>query len=110
VVLHNGPSYVLAVVPSTHRVEFDTLHDMLDRRLSLATESEVAVLFDDCDLGAVPPVGSAYDLEVVLDDSLTGQPEIYFEGGDHRSLVHLKGGDFDTLMKDAQHGRFSHHM
>ncbi len=110
VVLHDGPGYLLAVVPSTHRIEMDTLHDMLDRRLSLATEGEIATLFGDCDLGAVPPVGGAYGLDVVLDESLADQSEVFFEAGDHRSLVHMNGVDFSTVMAKAKRGRFSHHV
>ncbi len=78
--------------------------------LGLATEGEIADLFDDCDLGAVPPVGAAYGLSVVLDESLVDAPEVYFEGGDHTTLVHVAGDAFGTLMSDARRGRFSHHV
>ena len=109
VVLHDDRGYLLAVVPSTHRVELGTLHDLLGRSLNLATEAEITNLFGDCDVGAVPPVGAAYGLKVVLDESLLGQPEVFFEGGDHASLVHVSGDDFASLMADAQRGQFSHH-
>jgi len=33
---------------------------------------------------------------------------IYFEGGDHRTLVHVSGKDFRNLTMDARHARFSH--
>ena len=110
VVLHDKEGYVLAVVPATHRVELEALQGLLDRRLNLATEEEIAGLFSDCDVGAVPPVGAAYGLEVVLDESLGGLPEICFEAGDHTSLVQVSAGDFETLMGAARRGRFSHHV
>jgi Ala-tRNA(Pro) deacylase len=94
VVLHDDQGYVLAVMPSTHRLELDSLQRFLDRRMNLATEGEIVKLFDDCELG----------------ESLTGQPDIYFEGGDHRSLVHVSGADFAALMSEARRGRFSHHV
>ena len=68
VVVHHEMGYVLAVVPSTHRVELSTLQDVMDRRLGLASEEEVCNLFADCDIGAVPPIGSAYDVPVLLDE------------------------------------------
>jgi len=37
VVIHHETGYVLAVVPSTHRVEPGTLPEMMDRRLGLAS-------------------------------------------------------------------------
>jgi Ala-tRNA(Pro) deacylase len=39
----------------------------------------------------------------VIDDSLEGSNDIYFEGGDHRTLVHLTGGNFQHLMQDVPH-------
>ena len=58
VVVHHELGYVLVVAPSTHRVELDTLQEFLNRRLGLAAEDEVARLFDDCDRGAIPPIGA----------------------------------------------------
>jgi Ala-tRNA(Pro) deacylase len=108
VLIHHEAGYVLAVVPSTNRVELTTLQDLVDRRLGLATEDEVSSLFADCDVGAIPPVGSAYDVPVILDESLGKATEVYFEGGDHKTLVHVSGKDFRSLMKDARIARFSH--
>ena len=110
VVLHDGERYLLAVVPSTHRVELDTLGGMLDCRLTLAAEGETAKLFDDCALGADPPVGAAYGLPVALDEVLLEQTEIYFEGGDHRSLVRVSVEGFAKALEGARRGRFSHRV
>jgi Ala-tRNA(Pro) deacylase len=104
--LENGP--VLAVVPSSHRVDLGELQSLLDRRLGLASETEIGELFDDCDLGAAPPVGSAYNVPTVLDRSLSGLDRVWFEGGDHRTLVSVAGADFDRLMRGARMGGFSH--
>ena len=81
---------------------------LLDRRLGLASETEIGALFDDCDIGAAPPVGSAYAVPTVVDRSLTGLDRVWFEGGDHRTLVSVAGADFDRLMRDARQGGFSH--
>lgn len=110
VVLHDEAGYLLAVLPATHRLELQALQTLLDRHLNLATEKEVGDLFGDCDIGAIPPIGAAYGVDVVLDESFADQPEVYFEAGDHRSLVRVDVGDFDRLMAGAQRGRFSHHI
>ena len=83
---------------------------MAGRRLGLAAEAEIGEIFTDCDLGAVPPVGEAYGVEVMLEESLSGLPDVYFEGGDHKTLIHATGDAFETMMKDARRGRFSHHV
>ena len=108
VVIHHETGYVLAVVPSTHRIELSTLQDLMARRLGLASEDEVSALFADCDTGAVPAVGPAYDVPVILDESLDKASDVYFEGGDHRTLVHTSGIAFRQLMKEARVARFSH--
>ena len=108
VVVHHELGYVICVLPSTHRIELGTLQSVLNKRLGLATETEVASLFDDCDIGAVPPIGAAYGVPVVVDESLGEAKELYFEGGDHATLVHVGGEAFRTLTRDAQRARFSH--
>lgn len=108
VMLEDEFGYVMAVVPSTHHVELDTLRERLRRKnLSLANEEELGVLFVDCELGAVPPLGQAYGFGVIVDDTLCGNPDIYFESGNHRELVHMEGNDFQRLTHGAEHGYFS---
>ncbi|TIP97985.1 MAG: aminoacyl-tRNA deacylase, partial [Mesorhizobium sp.] len=75
--------------PSTHRIELGTLQDVMHQRIGLASEDEVVSLFEDCDTGAIPPIGAAYDVPVIVDESLGNAGDIYFEGGDHRTLVHV---------------------
>ena len=110
VVVHCDDGYMLAVVPSTHRLELGTLEDLIDRPVGLATEQEITTLFADCKQGAVPAVGEPYGLPVMLDDSVEEADDLFFEGGDHESLIHVRGTDFRKLMTDAMHGHFSHHM
>ena len=99
--------YVLALVPASHHVRLRELDRTLERHVGLATERELPTIFADCALGAVPPVGAPYGIEVVVDDSLSGQEAIYFEGGDHCTLVRVLGADFARLTAAARHGRFS---
>lgn len=108
VVIHHEEGYVLAVVPSNHRVDLSTLQENMDRRLGLASEDEIESLFADCDRGAAPPIGEAYGVPTMVDPSLTGRTDIWFEGGDHRTLVHVSGVDFDRLMQDARKAPISY--
>jgi Ala-tRNA(Pro) deacylase len=34
---------------------------------------------------------------------------VYFEGGDHRALIHMSGDDFRRLMTDVPQGHISYH-
>jgi Ala-tRNA(Pro) deacylase len=99
--------YILAIIPASHDVRLDELGALYERHVNLATEAEVAKIFGDCEVGAVPPVANAYGLEAVMDDSLEGFNDIYFEAGDHRTLVHVKGRDFHKLMPNVPHAKIS---
>jgi Ala-tRNA(Pro) deacylase len=77
--------------------------------VSLASEQEVGRLFPDCELGAIPAIGWAYGLDVIVDDRLATQGEIWFEAGDHRSLIEVGGDQFRRLLEAAPHGVFSIH-
>lgn len=110
VLLHDEEAYVMAVLPSDHMIDLGKMKARFDRDFELASEREIETLFEDCDPGAVPPIGAAYGMKVLWDDSLSGQPDIYFEGGDHRTLIHISGDDFNKLMAGAKHGGFTSHI
>jgi Ala-tRNA(Pro) deacylase len=109
VVLRDGPGYLLAVVAASHHIKLAWLERWLGRQITLASEQEVGRLFPDCDLGAIPPIGQAYGLDVLLNESLAGQDEIYFEGGDHQCLIKMSREQFVRLMAPARGGTFSTH-
>jgi Ala-tRNA(Pro) deacylase len=110
VVLRCEDGYLLSVVPSTHRIDLEKLSSFIDKPLDLAMEVEVGELFTDCELGAIPVAGNAYDLPVYYDDALYDTEDVYFEAGDHENLIHLSGKAFKHLMSTAEHGRFSYRM
>lgn len=107
VMFEDGRGYVMAVIPSNRHVRVDTLSHKLGRELHLATESHLVPVFRDCDVGAIPPVGPAYGIETIMDDSLVGLPEVYFEAGDHEELIRVEGEEFVSLLGGARHGQFT---
>ena len=109
IVLRRDGGYMLAVLPASHHIRLADLKRQLGDDVALADESELRKLFPDCVLGAVPAVGECYGLDVIVDDSIQERPDIYLEGGDHMTLVHLNRAEFARLMSEAQHGRFSAH-
>lgn len=97
--------HLLAVLPSDRRVELSELRSELGSKPRLADEAEIGKVFRDCEVGAVPPVG--YGVRTIVDDSIGQQSDVYFEAGDHKSLIHMTRGEFTRLTKDAGHGQFS---
>ena len=109
VVVKDRGEYLLAVVPGEHYLDLKSLGEHLNRDLQMADESELGKLFVDCKEGAVPALGVAYGLTTLVDESLLNQPELYFEAGDHESLIHVQEADFEILMEGAEFSTFSHH-
>lgn len=109
VLLKDNRGYLLAVVPATHTLETGTLNQRIRRPMIMASESEIARLFPDCEVGAIPAVGKAYGLTTVVEHALCKLPEVFFEAGDHETLVRVDNKDFMRLMEGALFASFSHH-
>lgn len=108
VMLSDRRGYLMAVLPADRHVSFTELWRRLGRRLTLAAETRLPPVFTDCETGAIPPLGPAYGIETIVDDSLVGLPDVYFESGDHRGLIRVRGERFLALLRDAEHGHFAH--
>lgn len=107
ILLEDEQGYVGAVLPSTHHLRLPKLWDQTGRRLSFADESDIRQVFKDCELGAIPPVCTAYGMKTLMDESMSTQPDIYFEAGDHETLIHMRTEQFMRLMEHAEKGHFS---
>jgi Ala-tRNA(Pro) deacylase len=107
VLVRAGDEYMLAVAPSSRRVRLEDLQSWLGRRVTLAEEGETLALFPDCALGAIPAIGQAYGLETIVDNGLMDADDVWFEGGDHKTLVHVEGPAWRRLVSDASHCTFS---
>lgn len=108
VLIRRKDGYVLAIVPASCQVELAEVGSWLNEPVRLATEKEVESVFSDCAAGSIPPIPAAYELQSVMDESLEGLQEIYFEGGDHCSLVHVNGREFQKLLHDVPHAHIGH--
>lgn len=109
VIVKHEDGYLMAVLSANDHIQMGKLGESLGQRVGLATEQEVGELFGDCELGAVPPVGAAYGVDMVVDEALDREPDIYFEGGDHESLVHVSADAFQKLMAGVKRGAFGQH-
>ena len=107
IVVRTGDRYVLAVLPASRRISRTGLKAELGENFALATENELEQLFEDCARGAIPPIGECYGLDAVVEPSICNTPDIYFEGGDHATLVHVNRAQFAQLTDNAPHARFA---
>lgn len=108
VLLKDSEGYVVAAVPSEKGVSVPAINHKLGRELSLASEEEVGRVFSDCEPGAAPAIGQAFDLPIVWDEQLSFQPKVYVEAGDHTHVVELSHYEFMELMEDVDRGEISY--
>ncbi len=90
---------VMAVLPANHKINFDHFKQAMNAKsVKLATEEEFKNLFPDCEIGAMPPFGELYDIDVVIADSLAKNEMISFNAGTHREMIKMSYQDFDRLV------------
>lgn len=99
--------WLMAVVPATRQVNLNKVRKLTKRHWRLARENEFGPRFSDCANGAIPPVGSAFEMETLIDESLATVKDLYFESGDHEGLVHMSSDQFLQLMPTALCGPIS---
>jgi Ala-tRNA(Pro) deacylase len=90
----------MAVLPASYHVDFQLLEEASGAlSVGLADEDEFKDLFPDCEVGAMPPFGNLYDMDVYVARSLTEDEEIFFNAGTHSELIRLSYKDFEKLVK-----------
>ena len=101
----SGFRYVAAVLPSTHVVDFDELSRALGgARLELASEEEISKLCPDCECGVLPPFGSQYEAETIVDAALTEDEQIVFSLSSHCEAIRMRYQDYQA----TEHPRVAH--
>jgi len=99
VVVDADGKHVMVVVPAHHKVKLDAVRRLMGyKEVRLSPEENLRGLFPDCDLGAMPPIGSLYNMSVVVSKELSEKPEIIFNACTHTDCVKMSFEDFRTLV------------
>ena len=90
----------MAVLPASYKVSFEHLKESLSvNEVRLAYEQEFMDKFPDCEVGAMPPFGNIYGIDVYVADSLAEEEEIAFNACSHTELIKMKFEEFERLVK-----------
>ncbi len=90
----------MAVLPASLKVSFDRLQEAAGAQdARLADEAEFQDMFPGCEVGAMPPFGNLYDMEVYVSERLAEDDEIAFNAGSHTELIRLAYADFNRLVQ-----------
>jgi Ala-tRNA(Pro) deacylase len=90
---------VMGVIPASRRLNLQELRALLEvKHLEMLSEDDLAKAFPDCELGAIPPLGNLYGMEVWVDRTLRESEDIVFCTGTHADCVRMKYSDFAGLV------------
>ena len=90
----------MAVLPSSFQIDFTLLKKAIGAQIiKLAEEQEFRDMFPACDVGAMPPFGNLYGMDVFVAEKLTEDEEIAFNAGTHTELIRMAYDDFDRLVQ-----------
>ena len=100
VIIKKDVQMAMAVLPASHKIDWNLLKTVTGAvKIELASEKEFEDMFSDCEIGAMPPFGNLYGMEVFVEESLTKDKEIAFKAGSHIELIKLSYEDFSRLVK-----------
>ena len=90
----------MAVLPASRKIGFDLLRQAAGAEdVQLAGERAFSDMFPGCEVGAMPPFGNLYGMDVYVSKLLAEDEEIVFNAGSHTELIRLAYADFVRLVK-----------
>jgi len=90
----------MAVVSASRHVDLAALRELsAANQARLATEAEFKSLFPDCEIGAMPPFGSLYQLRVFVDRMVTEVDDLCFNAGTHEQIIRMDCADYLDIEK-----------
>jgi len=91
---------VMGVIRGNDKIALHVVEESLNvRHARLATEDEFIARFPECEIGAMPPFGHLFGLNVYVDPALAKDEYIYFNAGNHVQTVRLRYKDFAKLVQ-----------
>ena len=100
VIIKADDDYIMCVLPGCCKIDFAALKDQLGAAsVELADESDIARMFDDCELGAEPPFGNLYHLTTVMDKTLEADDHLLFQAGTHQKAIRMSFDDYKKLVE-----------
>ena len=89
----------MVVLPASRKVGFEQLREVSGaENVQLASERAFSDMFPGCEVGAMPPFGNLYGMEVYASKLLEQDEEIAFNAGSHTELIRLAYRDFVRLV------------
>lgn len=98
-VMADGRLTMLALPAPYHLDSAKTAAAIGAGEVRLAREDEFESAFPDCDVGAMPPFGHLYGLDLWVDKALTADEFVVFQAGTHTDTIRMKYSDFARIAR-----------
>lgn len=99
VIIKIDGKFAMVVEPAHQKINLKSLEELTGgSKVELASEYEFKDKFPDCELGAMPPFGNLYNMDVYVVESLTKDHEIAFNACNHSELIKMSYKDFAKLV------------
>lgn len=98
---------LLVVHPFDSAPDMDAIEVHTGRRMQPLTISQTSRVFSDCAPGFVPPFGVAYEVPVLVDESLYQLDHLVMACGSSSRLMSMTGRAFRLAMAGADRGRIT---
>ncbi len=100
VVIQADGRLMMVLIPANYSLDLLALARHIKvQHVSLVPEEELANLFPDCELGAIPPFGNLYGMKVWIASELFQRFEITFNSDNHHELIRMNTVDFCNLVQ-----------
>ena len=98
VVVSADGAFFMCALPASHKIDFEELKRQLEAQyVSLVNEEQLATLFPDCEIGAVPPIGRLYGMTTLMDESLIADDRVTFQAGTHEDAITMSLADYRRI-------------
>jgi len=98
VIVKSASDFVMCVLSAPDHLDLKLLAEVLqDPNVRLATETEMARLFPDCELGAEPPVGALFGMKTIMDARLREDDFLVMQAGTHTESIKMRRDEWERL-------------
>lgn len=100
VIVRLDGNLAMVAVPASEQVSLESLKVTTGaNEAEIAEESEFKDHFPGCELGAMPPFGNLFGMDVYVSETLTRDEQIAFSAGSHSELLRMAYRDFERLVE-----------
>lgn len=88
----------MVVLPANKQVDLAKLRKIAGtNEVRLVNESEFKDRFADCEVGAMPPFGNLYGMDMFVAEALAKDESIAFNAGTHTDLIKMAFKDYERV-------------